>query len=121
MASYDPDQARIFAIMESQGMLDPPREKKYWVHPFHADRGKEARFQSFYSEIRKHSDKFFEYYRMSIGSFDELLNIIRPHITRQNTSCRDAGMQYATLAHALSLLFLSEKSLQPFSHSAGFC
>ncbi|KAJ8952287.1 hypothetical protein NQ318_007455 [Aromia moschata] len=40
----------------------------------------------FLEDIRKHPDKFFKYYRTSIASFDELLETLRPLITKQETS-----------------------------------
>lgn len=35
----------------------------------------------FYNNIRK-SDCFFHHYQVSIESFDELVEILRPHITK---------------------------------------
>ena len=44
--------------------------------------------QKVYENVRNFETKFFGYYRMSIKSFDELLVLLRLHISRSNTSIR---------------------------------
>ena len=44
--------------------------------------------QKVYENVRNFETKFFGYYRMSIKSFDELLVLLTPHISRSNTSIR---------------------------------
>ena len=69
---------------ESEGLLDAPgRTRAYSVHPY--NRGRDP-FPRFYDNIRKHQDKFFTYYRMSVPSFDHLLEVLRPAITKSETS-----------------------------------
>ncbi|KAJ8867629.1 hypothetical protein PR048_031432 [Dryococelus australis] len=58
-------------------------ELAFWVHPFI-----KQKFCSFYNALRQHKEKFMKYTRMSITSFDELLEMIRPRITEQNTRLR---------------------------------
>lgn len=41
-------------------------------------------------QLRLNPDKAFEYYRMSIQSFDVLLNLTMDYITKQNTKLRTA-------------------------------
>ena len=79
---------QVVCVSEAAGLLGKPVERKFRVHPFHSDRERTERFSKFYSELRRYEDKFFEYYRMSTASFEELLNIIRPYITRQKTYWR---------------------------------
>ena len=49
---------------------------------------KRKNVQKDYENVRNFETKFFGYYRMSIKSFDELLVLLRPHISRSNTSIR---------------------------------
>ncbi|XP_025201650.1 uncharacterized protein LOC112599113 [Melanaphis sacchari] len=42
-------------------------------------------FIHFFENIRCYSENFFEYYRMSVSSFDELLETLRPHIRKSIT------------------------------------
>lgn len=79
---------QVIAVAESFGYLDPPREREFWIHPFNLNREPSNRFFNFYNDIRKYSDKFFEYYRMSITSFDELLDKLRQKITKKTTKFR---------------------------------
>lgn len=80
---------KVIAVADSFGYLNPPRsERTFWIHPFNLVRESNKRFFTFYEEIRKYPNKFFEYYRMSISSFDELLEKLRPHITKKITKFR---------------------------------
>lgn len=80
---------QVISVTESFGYLNPPRsEREYWVHPFNKSREDNERFNTFYLNIRQYPQKFFEYYRMSIQSFDELLENIRPLITKKITTFR---------------------------------
>lgn len=80
---------KIVCALEATGLLRKPIERRYSVHPFHANRETSERFSIFYNDIRKYEVKFFGYYRMSINSFDELLNALRPYITKQVTHWRN--------------------------------
>nr|CAH7730395.1 unnamed protein product [Callosobruchus chinensis] len=55
--------------------------RKHWVHPLTSRRFKEGFFNKKYEDLRKHPEKFFNYHRMSVASFDKLLHIVHPHIT----------------------------------------
>lgn len=90
-AVYHYNLIKVIAIAEACGELDPPKQdRKYWVHPINSDREEANKFNMFYENIRCYSDKFFEYYRMTISSFDELLEKIRPFIKKENTVFRNA-------------------------------
>lgn len=43
-------------------------------------------FHTLYDQLRKYPNKFFEYTRMSINTFDYILNEIRFVITRSTTN-----------------------------------
>jgi len=58
------------------------------IHPYNLTREPSNTFFNFYNDIRNYSDKFFEYYRMSIISFDELLKKLRTQITKKTTKFR---------------------------------
>lgn len=61
---------KIVCALEATGLLKTPVERRYSVHPFHANRESSGRFLNFYNDIRKYEIKFFDYYRMSINSFN---------------------------------------------------
>jgi len=77
---------KVIAVADSFGYLNLPRvEREFWIHPFHLVREQSNRFFTFYREIRKYPNKFFEYCRMSISSYEKLLDKLRPHRTRKMT------------------------------------
>ncbi|CAH1964553.1 unnamed protein product [Acanthoscelides obtectus] len=47
-----------------------------------------AFFFKLYGDLRKYPEKFFNYTRISIASFDELLNLCRNDLTKQDTIFR---------------------------------
>ena len=81
---------KIVCAPEAEGLLKEPTRRRYWVHPYHVERDTCDRFSKFYKNIRQYDDKFFEYYRMSKASFDELLQVLKPHISKHDTQCRKA-------------------------------
>jgi len=60
------------------------RERKYWVHPILKTRLSFSLYITLYPKLREHDDKFFNYFRMSIKSFDDLLDIIKDDIADEN-------------------------------------
>lgn len=62
----------VVCASEADGCLGEPVSRQYWVHPFHSDRENSKRFLTFFNSIREHELKFFDYYRMSRSSFDEI-------------------------------------------------
>lgn len=81
---------KIVLALEAADLLREPKCRTTWVHSFNSERERNKRFEKFCSKIRKYDDKFFGYYRMSQKSFEELLEILRPCITKQNTVMRMA-------------------------------
>lgn len=89
-AIYHYNLLKVIAVAEACRELDPPKQdRRYWVHPINSNREEFGQFDAFYDSIRRYPDKFFEYFRMSITSFDELLRKLRPHITKQTTPFRN--------------------------------
>lgn len=66
------------------------RQREYWVHPILRDRLTHGSFVTLYPKLRQYGPKFFNYFRMSVKSFDELLSIIKADITGNSTILRDA-------------------------------
>ncbi|PIO13041.1 hypothetical protein AB205_0216580 [Aquarana catesbeiana] len=64
------------------------RRRRYWIHPIIANRDNRGQFWAMYENLCVFEDKFFNYTRMLIASFDELLCLVYIHLERQNTSYR---------------------------------
>lgn len=61
------------------------KKRRYWVHPYIDDRLTRGGFITLFSGLRQNPDKFFNYLRMSIQSFDELADKITDVIKSQDT------------------------------------
>jgi hypothetical protein len=49
------------------------RKRRWSVHPINSARYTDGAYRNLYGLLREHDDKFFNYLRMSISSFDELV------------------------------------------------
>ncbi|XP_050064509.1 uncharacterized protein LOC126553379 [Aphis gossypii] len=58
-------------------------QRRYWVHPMNTKRIKEGQFQVNFMILRAHPEEFFKYFRMSIKTFDELISLVRPCLSKQ--------------------------------------
>lgn len=66
--------------------LRKERKKRRWcTHPLLSNRLTVGIFHVTFAEHRRYPDKFFQYYRMSVPTFDELLELISPHIVKRDT------------------------------------
>lgn len=64
------------------------RKRRYWVHPILRDRVVHGQFVTLYPNLRMYGKKVFDYLRMSITSFDELIELIRQDISSSETHLR---------------------------------
>lgn len=64
------------------------QRRQLWVHPINSERQSHGHFFQLYKQLRKDNVKFFNYFRMSISSFDELLSYLENDIKRQDTNMR---------------------------------
>lgn len=64
------------------------RKHRYWVHPIISQRLLKGQFYKIFEDLCAYPEKFFQYFRMSKTSFDELLRIVGPSITYQDTTWR---------------------------------
>ena len=80
-------------IIKKKGVTN----RRFWVHPIVNQRLLRGTFVTLYSELREHPRKFFNYFRMSTTTFDELyvklehnlthLNVIRLSISATERLC----------------------------------
>jgi len=81
----------IICAAEADGELEESAQKhrRYWVHPLHSSKKYDMKFQIFYENLKKYPDKFFDYYRMSIQSFEELIEKVQLNLTKEITHLRN--------------------------------
>ena len=65
------------------------KDRKLWVHPINQNRD----IIGFIAELRADPAKFYNYCRMSIATFDYVLELIRDMIQKQNTNYRKSIIQ----------------------------
>ncbi|KAJ8949391.1 hypothetical protein NQ318_007487 [Aromia moschata] len=76
----------------------------YWIHPYVAKRKELGDFYKLFMNLRNHEDKFFIYFRMSIKSFDELHEKLKPVLQKKNTPMRECIEPIQMLCVALRYL-----------------
>uniref|UniRef100_A0A8C5MH56 DDE Tnp4 domain-containing protein n=1 Tax=Leptobrachium leishanense TaxID=445787 RepID=A0A8C5MH56_9ANUR len=86
----DPAHVFVFAAM-GYLYLKRKRKRRTWVHEINAARPTHGHFVTLYRPLRERDPvKFFNYMRMSIASFDELLSRVREPLTKRDTNMRAA-------------------------------
>ncbi|XP_045480414.1 protein ALP1-like [Harmonia axyridis] len=65
------------------------KRRQHWVHPILRDRFSTGTFETLMGELRNDEAKFFNYFRMSFSSFDDLLGRISMDIKLQDTRFRE--------------------------------
>lgn len=58
------------------------KRRKYWVNELYTRRNEESEYVKLLDELRQQPRKFFEYFRMSLSTFEYILNRIKPRIER---------------------------------------
>nr|CAH7715729.1 unnamed protein product [Callosobruchus chinensis] len=58
-------------------MIKSRKRRRWSVHPLNAVRHLRGAFYTVYEDLRNHEEKFLNYFRMSISSFDELCLKVR--------------------------------------------
>lgn len=63
-------------------------ERRSWVHDLNVDRERFGEFYTLYEDLRIDEERFWRYFRMSIATFDYILEAIRSAIAKKNTNYR---------------------------------
>jgi hypothetical protein len=63
-------------------------KKEVLLHPIMSQRLFKGKFCSLFEDLKTHPQKFFRYFRMSTATFDELLVLLGPSLTFQDTGMR---------------------------------
>lgn len=59
------------------------------MHPINLRRETERVFDKLFEDLRNDEKKFFNYFRMSVASFDELHDKMKDVLQRENTQMRN--------------------------------
>lgn len=61
-----------------------------WTHDIFKKRSRHGEYHTLFPDLLNDDVKFFQYFRMSHAKFITLLDILRTHLLRQNTTYREA-------------------------------
>jgi histidinol phosphatase-like enzyme len=64
------------------------RIQRCWIHPVFLERSTRGAFHLLYCDLRKHDIKMFNYARMSVETFDQLLQLIRNEVEGRDINFR---------------------------------
>lgn len=65
------------------------KTRKYWIHPLLEKRHLTGEFVTLFHDLRENSSKFFNYFRMSVASFDELCAKLQEDLQKEDTKIRN--------------------------------
>lgn len=81
----DEEEETVLMMWNYLQLLDSNiRNREMWVHPINKKRD----ISGFIGELRADPAKFFNYCRMSVSTFDYILDEIRNKIEKRNTNWR---------------------------------
>lgn len=104
------DQKKAVALWLLYRTLKKKRckNRRMWVHPINQRRLTLGVFYTLFNELREDGPKFFNYFRLSMNSFDELHGTLRNTLQLENTEMRDCidpmEMSAVTLRYVLKIL-----------------
>ena len=82
--------------------------RKCWVSDINSKRLTLGAFHTLFFELRADDNKFFNYFRMSVTSFDELDAKLSPRLQRRNTDMRDCISPKEMLAVTIRYVFVNK-------------
>ena len=87
------------------------KSPRYWVHPLVQMRKTLGQFYTLHNRLLNHPEKFFSYYRMSIASFNELLEKVGPRLQRRERVRESFLFQYfvsVEMIHSISPIRINQ-------------
>lgn len=65
------------------------RNRRFWVHPMNQESVRSSTFEKLFENLKNDEKMFFNYFRMSIESFEKLLNLLENlSLPKCNTNMR---------------------------------
>ena len=67
----------VFALLLMRRIRRLRRQRSMWVHPLTNARLYHGQYYTIMTELRNDNEKFFNFFRMSQNTFNELLSVIK--------------------------------------------
>jgi hypothetical protein len=77
------------------------RNRLHWVQKKKKKREEFGAFYTLFGELREDTNKFFNYFRMSVSSFDEMHRRLKESLQRRNSKMRNCIQPIEMLAVAV--------------------
>ena len=77
------------------------RKRLHLIHPIIKKREEFGAFYTLFGELRDYANKFFNYFRMSLSSFDEMQHRLKESLQRRNSKMRNCIPPVEMLAVAI--------------------
>ena len=77
------------------------RNRLHWVHSVIQEREELGAFYTLFGELRDDANKFFNYFRMSVSSFDKMHRRLKESLQRRNNKMRNCIQPVEMLAVAI--------------------
>jgi 3'-phosphoadenosine 5'-phosphosulfate sulfotransferase len=84
----DSVEEAVLLALNSSKAKKKRKPRKHWVKHLLSTRLHKGLFHSLYDDLRQDDEQFFNYFRMSKKSFDELLSVLEEDISGRNTVMR---------------------------------
>ncbi|GBN21200.1 hypothetical protein AVEN_214323-1 [Araneus ventricosus] len=84
------EEEALALILLNKQIQKKKRNRRFWTHKIVQLRGEAGLFANLYRELRNDDEKFFDFLRMSIALFDELLGHIKDKIKKKDTVMRSS-------------------------------
>jgi len=91
----------LYLLYRRHKVVIRPHRRKYWVHPILQNRENFGVYKTLYNELRSDPKKIFNFFRMSISTFDELHVTLKEEISRKDTKMRKSIGSEEMLAIAI--------------------
>ena len=95
------DRNSIIAVLLLYRHRKRRRNRLHWVHPIIQKREEFGAFYILFNELRDDANKFFNYCRMSVSSFDELHRRLKESLQRRNSKMKNCIQPVEMLAVAI--------------------
>lgn len=82
------EEALLLLLLLKRRRRRRRQKRKFWVHQILELENNMDNSIILFMELRSDEEKFFNYFRMSVSSFDEMNNILRSKIKREDTITR---------------------------------
>lgn len=89
-SSSDEELFAIACAFEDEEETNKKRKKRTWVHNINIKRKLYGEFHTLFDDLLRDEAKFFQYFRMTHEKFSNLLNMLRPHIEKNNSTFRES-------------------------------